>query len=573
MSISTNSIDRRSFLAASAVAGAALAAGGVTSAYADEAEEEETEEAEEEEAEEEETEAEESAETSTSDNPLDPDDEWYFDFSTLPSLDEASDECDVVVIGSGFGGHSAAIHAAEAGLSVIMLEALSVVGGTSNYAEGTYCANCQLILDADLGVTDEWKEDIILEKLEYSHYRADRECIEALVEGGAEVGDWMTEIGVPFEVVDNVNILGVEQEYITSLNYDGLGAAGIEAMAQVVEENENIDFRLENKALHLYLEDGTVKGVYVEGPDGDYSIKSKAVILACGGYADDFDLVKEKTGFDTDRMVYTGMTGAGTGDGIRMAYECGGDQYAATCPGFVWPAIENVPIHAEASVLACNEMGLWVNQNGERWINEDIVYDITECDNAILTQKHVWSIIPQNEVDRHMEEPCSLGWGSYVVVGSVMDGVQESLDTYTSQDLPNAVKADTLEEIAEFIDVDPETLQETVDNYNALCEAGEDTDFGKDATYLHALEEGPYYAFELYTNIPTTLGGIRINPECQVLDSNFDPIPGLYSASADNSGLSGDTYHNNPGGLTSGMALGCGIRAAAAVAEYVATVE
>lgn len=549
-------MDRRNFLKMSAVAaGAALAAGGISGCSPSSSESATSASA---------------AAAGTGVSPLDPSDEWYFDFSTLPPLSEATDDADVVVIGSGFGGYASAITASDLGLKVIMLEALSEVGGTSNFAEGTFTANCDLILDANLGVSDQWMKDLVEEKLEFSHYRADRDCIKALIDGGADVGNWMTEIGVPFQPVDDVDILGRKKEFITGLNYEPNASAAIDVMEKHAPE-AGVEVRMSTKALHLYLEGDTVQGVYVEGPDGEYAIRSKAVILACGGFGNDKKLIKAKTGFDPERIIYTGMPGAGTGDGIRMAYECGGEQNATACPGFVWPAIDGISIHTQASVIACNEMGLWVNQAGKRFVNEDIVYDITGCCNLILGQKHVWSIVPQNEVDRHMVEPCTMGWGSYVTFGSVMTEVQKSLDEYTSKGLPNAVKADTLEELAQAIDVDKAALLETIDHYNAMCEAGEDTEFGKAPQVLHALEKGPYYAFELYTNAPTTLGGIRINADCQVLDTNFDVIPGLYSASADNSGLSGDTYHNNPGGLTSGMALGCGRRSARAVQEYIKT--
>jgi fumarate reductase flavoprotein subunit len=539
-------VSRRTFVAGTAALGVAAAAAATSSAYA----------------------SEKVAGSAANESPVDASDQWYFDFSTLPALSDEDEQTDVLVIGAGFGGLSSAITARDLGLNVIMVEALDDVGGTSVFTEGTYCANCQLILDANLGVDDQWKSDIVTEKLEFSHYRADRECIKALIEGGADVGDWMTSINVPFQPVESTDILGRSVEYMTSLHYDPNGSSAVEAMKTRADEI-GVDTRTQTKALHLYLEDGIVKGARVEGPDGEYTIQAKATILACGGYGDSPELIAAKTGFDPERIIYTGAVGAGTGDGIRMAYECGGDQTACACPGFVWAAIKDVPIHEQASVAACNEMVFWVNQEGKRFTNEDIIYDITGCCNLILTQKHVWSILPQNEVDRLMVEPCSLGWGSYVPVGSVMSDLQSSIDTYVDMDLPNVVKADTLEELAGLMDVDPDTLVSEVEHYNEMCDAGEDSDFGKSAALMHKLETGPFYGFELYTNAPTTLGGIRINATCQVLDTEFDPIPGLYSASADNSGLSGDTYHNNPGGLTSGMALGCGRRAARAAQEYI----
>lgn len=504
-------------------------------------------------------------------SPLDPSDRWYFDFSTLPPLEEATDECDVVVVGSGFGGMACAISAADLGLSVIQLEALSVAGGTSPHAEGTYCGGCDILSEAGFPLPEGYVEEHVEEKLVFSHYRADRDCLNFAMEKGADVGNWMEEQGVPFAEVDVYDLLGRKRDLVTSMVYEPNAGSAIDTFEKRAQE-KGVDFRLSTKAEHLYWDDGVVKGVYVTGPDGEYAIKAKAVMLACGGFSNNPEMMALKTGFDASRIVFTGTPNTGTGEGLRMAYEAGAEQNGVTCPGFVWLCIDGVDPHCSGSIIACNEMGLFVNQDGKRFINEDILFDPSIICNIVLAQPHAWSIVPQNEVDRHAVEPCFMGWGSYQAFGSVMEDSQESIDSITSHDMPNARKVDTLEEAAEVIGCDAATLKATVENYNAMCVAGEDTELGKQAMYMKELQTGPYYVFELYCNSPSTLGGVRVNPKAEVIDQNFEPIPGLYSASIDNSGLNGDTNMNNPGGVNSSFAMSCGIFGAQAAADYIKTV-
>ncbi|MEE8717238.1 MAG: FAD-dependent oxidoreductase [Coriobacteriales bacterium] len=494
--------------------------------------------------------------------------QWAFDQASLPALSGAKEECDVVVVGAGFGGFTATITAAEEGLNVIQLKALDQVGGSAVYTEGSFAINSQITQDAGFYADADKIRELIDEEMEDSHYRANHDQWIEIMNGQGAVIDWMCDMGVTFEPVSD--ILGRSDRFVVNLVYDGHGAAAIQAM-QARAEELGVTARCGHRAEHLYLQDGRVQGVLVSGPDGEYTIKSKAVILACGGYADNPTLIRQKTGFDPTRIVFTGAAGTGSGDGIRMAYEVGADQTGVACPGFVWAIIDGVPPFNTASVAACNEQHFWVNQYGKRFVNEDLVYNIAGICNVILGQKHVWSILDQDEVDRLAVEPCTLGWGAYVPVGSVMSTIQDDLDGLIEQNLPNVVKADTIEALAGLIDVDAQNLQDSVDRYNELCAEGTDTDFGKGPSVMHPVGSGPYYAFELYADAPVTIGGIRIDPAGRVLDGNFDPIPGLFSGSCDNSGLEGDTYRSELGGVTSGTALYWDRRSAQEVANYIQT--
>jgi fumarate reductase flavoprotein subunit len=238
----------------------------------------------------------------------------------------------------------------------------------------------------------------------------------------------------------------------------------------------------------------------------------------------------------------------------------------------IWAGIEGVSFSEEMSVAACNEPYFWVNADGVRFVSEGLVAGkVTETCNAILNQKKVFSILSQGEIDRLMKEPCTVGWGSYVFQGTVMENVQSNLDAVLAKNPDNIHKAETISELAGKIGVDAATLQDTVAKYNVLCDAGEDTDFGKPAPFLRKVETGPFYAFELKCNVFCSMGGIRVNPNNQVLDSEFNPIPGLYAAGVDCSGLYGDTYCIDLAGSAQGYAVYSGRNSAKHARTYINT--
>lgn len=130
--------------------------------------------------------------------------------------------------------------------------------------------------------------------------------------------------------------------------------------------------------------------------------------------------------------------------------------------------------------------------------------------------------------------------------------------------------ADTIETLAEKASIDKDTFTETVRRYNELVDKGVDEDFLKPAQYLTPLKEGPFYAFESNDAFYTTVGGVKINANVQVLDENDEIIPGLYAGGVDAGGLCGDTYDfQSAPGEQSSWAMNSGRLAAKHVAEYI----
>ena len=130
-------------------------------------------------------------------------------------------------------------------------------------------------------------------------------------------------------------------------------------------------------------------------------------------------------------------------------------------------------------------------------------------------------------------------------------------------------KADTLEELAEKAGIDPECLVKTVEEYNALCEAGEDTRFFKDADKLFPITEAPFYAFEMIPAWYSTLNGVKINGDIQVLNTEGKVIPGLYAGGLDSGDFFQDDYNHGFSGSCSGYSYFTGFYAAEMAKKYI----
>jgi fumarate reductase flavoprotein subunit len=131
-------------------------------------------------------------------------------------------------------------------------------------------------------------------------------------------------------------------------------------------------------------------------------------------------------------------------------------------------------------------------------------------------------------------------------------------------------EADSIEELAEKLGIDPEKLEETIDDYNDMCDCGVDTQFGKKQAYLHPITgKGKYRVGKFYIAAYGTIGGVRINKYCEVLDANDEPIPGLYSAGSDANTIYGDSYNFTLPGNTMGFAINSGRMAGEAMVDYI----
>lgn len=404
--------------------------------------------------------------------------EWaakYADYMTdAPgALSDCAYDVDVLVCGSGTAGVSCAIEAANAGLSVLMVEAASDFGGASCGAEGIIALHSSF-LDELEDFTPYDTERVANDEYRASAYLGDYGLIHDFVTNIDDDYQWMVDNGVAFEGVEHFNPC---QHF-----YEGKGKQMIATLIQKAQDL-GVTCLTDNRVRKAIMSDGRVAGAIVEGPDGEYSVKSKAVVIATGCFAGDSELVsKYFPWIDTDRIVIT-TQGVNEGDGQKIAWACGGNSHGTCVPSFYDPALKSFFFLSELSVAACNTPYFWVNGSGERFVNEDLTIRYSEVCFAVLGQARAISILPQSAVDRIISDGFPVGWAAYFKTGDKPQSLQQQLDDAMAEMPEGFYVADSLDELPDVLGIDAETFSATVEHYRELAEKGVDEDFGKDPQY------------------------------------------------------------------------------------------
>ncbi len=290
-------------------------------------------------------------------------------------------------------------------------------------------------------------------------------------------------------------------------------------------------------------------------------------MVCLGGDGDNTEMMKERTGYINQENMFNFAIPGLKGDGIRMAQEVG----AATTPMnvemiYLLPVADHGPDCIPAVFMQPN---LMVNLDGRRFINEEQMQNNTFCGNAIMAQRGAigFSILDSAIVKRYMKNGVDVA--NFV---HHPDDVSDFLDVFESEVAngnPDIVSADTLEELAQKLGItDVDTFLDTVEEYNEMC-ASADTKFYKPRAFMKPIAKGPFYAGRFRPGGYGTLGGIKINDNCEVLDDNWNKIPGLYAAGTDTCTIYGDSYMFLLPGNTMGYCLNTGRFAGEAAADYV----
>lgn len=457
------------------------------------------------------------------------------------SADKAVD-CDVVVVGAGGAGMSAATRAASIGLDTVILEKASSTGGTTLFTEGLFAVNSHIQLEngKNPDVADLYKRT-----MEYHHWLIDGHAFRQYVNQSGSDISWMESLGIVFSgtgtMCDNTYNTWHQYQYeegkLSGANY-------VDQWTHAVE-NAGATLVLNSDAQQLVTDDtGAVTGVIAKEGDEYVEYDAKVgVILASGGYSDNPEMIVELSGVKEGRIQPMG-SGTRTGFGITAARKVGAA--LAKAPGtlvYYGGCLPNVPYGNHLYCISAFQPLFWVNQNGRRFVNEDYAErNFSFSGSAQSMQDAVFSILTQSQIDDMVENGGIYGCGEYIHAGDPLD---QFWDQYNEQvDAGNEAiqKADTLDELAEKIGLEADALKAEIERYNGFCEKGVDEDFGKDPDHLRPLEEGPYYSFALNVGIFATVGGLKINEDSQVLDTNDEVIPGLWAAGCEVGGLYGDAY-------------------------------
>ena len=464
-------------------------------------------------------------------------------------------DADVVVIGAGGAGMTAAMTAADAGQKVVILESQAMVGGNSARATGGMNAAKTVYQDENefdqaAGVektlataAEKYADNETITALaktvseQWAAYQANPtgyfdsvelmeldtmvggkginnpELVKTLCEGTADAIDWLDENGITLHNVSSFGGASVKRIH-RPVNEEGKVVSVGAYMIPLLQENcekRGIDIVL-NTTVDTILTDANGAAVGVSGTDKDGNtvvVNAKSVILATGGFGANLDMVTqykpELAGFMT-----TNAAGA-QGQGIEMATAIG----AGTVD------MDQIQIHptVEANTAALITEGLrgdgaiLVNANGERFVDEVGTRDVVSAAEIAQPGSYSWLIVDQAMAD-----------ASSVIQGYIKKGYTKTGATY--------------EELAKELDVDPATFANTMETWNSYVEAKNDPDFGR-TSFANPLNNGPYYAIKVTAGVHHTMGGVTINSATEVLKEDGTVIPGLFAAGEVTGGVHG----------------------------------
>ena len=415
-------------------------------------------------------------------------------------------DVDVVIVGAGGAGMSAAITAKQQGKTVLLLEKMPYVGGNTTKATGGMNA-AETHYQAEQGITDS-VEQFVEDTMKGGHNINNPDLVRTLAEKSADAINWLDEIGAP---LPKVSFSGGATNARIHAPADGSGVGGylVNCFSETMEKL-GIEVLLETKANEIIMVDGAAAGVKAESPDKELTINAKAVILTTGGFGANEEMYCTYRP-DLRGTVTTNAPGA-TGDGIVMAQAVGADLVD----------IDQIQLHPtveQATSMLITEGvrgdgAILVNQSGVRFVNELQTRDVVSAAELEQEGQYAYVIFDQN-----LREGLK-ATEKYIKNGIVTEG-------------------ETIEALAEKLGIDPAVLAKTLADWNDAVAAGEDKEFGRTTGMEHDLSKAPYYAIKVAPGIHHTMGGVKINTNTQVIDTNGNVIPGLFAAGEVTGGVHG----------------------------------
>ena len=471
------------------------------------------------------------------------------------SAEDSTVEADVVVVGAGGAGMTAAITAAGEGKSVVILESQSMVGGNSVRATGGMNAGKTVYQDENefgesAGVektlkaaAEKYADNETITALaktvseQWAAYQAnptgyfdsvelmeldtmiggkginDPALVETLCSNSADAIDWLDEHGITLHSVSSFGGASVKRIH-RPVDAEGKTVSVGSYMIPLLEENcekAGVQILLNTTANEILTDaSGAAVGIKATGSTGEtVTVNAKAVVLTTGGFGANLDMVVK---YKPELKGFMTTNAAGIqGQGIEMAEAIG----AATVD------MDQIQIHptVEANTAALITEGLrgdgavLINAEGKRFIDEVGTRDVVSAAEIAQTGSYSWLVVDQAMVDN-----------SSVIQGYIKKG-------YT-------VTGATYEELAKAMGVDEAALAETMNNWNGYVEAKNDPDFGR-TSFANPLNTAPYYAIKVTAGVHHTMGGLKINPNTEVLNENGEVIPGLFAAGEVTGGVHG----------------------------------
>ncbi len=442
-----------------------------------------------------------------------------------PEAKDAEYTADVVVVGGGGAGLAAAVSAAQNGASVIVVEKLDILGGSTNVSEGALNAVDPERQGAQ-GIEDS-VEKFITQTYEGGHSTGDMDLITYMCENAMGSVEWLESIGVEFkdEVGTATGALWQRSHYTVTPS----GNSYIRVFDEVMSKMDNVQILYSTTAEELITDGDKVTGVKATGRYGETVTvnANNGVVLATGGFGSNKEMLGEaNTGVwshvDVTKLGCTNMYLSAQGAGITMAQDIGADVtgmsdiqlHPCGTPGT--GLMENIRTSGRNRIFA--------NVHGDRFVNEGAARDTLA--QAILDQDEQTYWIVVNAIRYPSRDFVDANGAT--IANMVAQGV--------------VVEADTLAELAEKTGMDADKLQASIDDYNAIVRGELEDPLGFTANNQADQEmlEGPWYACKKVVTVHHTMGGLKINVNTEVLDTEGNVIEGLFAAGEVTGGIHGE---------------------------------
>ena len=507
---------------------------------------------------------------------------------TEPDIDEAAItetvDTDILIVGAGNGGMFAAAYAAANGLNFRIIEQNGNVQDTRHWYGAIDSAAAKAAGEEPFD-----RAKLLSEISRYASGKCDQRVVKTWINESAAMHDFMrsiledkygwvcdftsgSEAAWPAENAEHNTdyLFPVEEHNYMSSERDS-GLARNELLLQYIQElGYGVDFKTSLAKLEKNAE-GRITGVIAQNMDDDHFIRynaAKGVLLACGGYAGNPYMMQQLDPLGTSVTTACSYSPADKGYGIRAAVWAGANLDKEAAPmlfdrGIVAPGVDAGYVDSDSAFGGKAFPGeirqfnpgtqpfLKVNRNGERFANEscpynDIVYAAAHQPGRVYAQISDANML--EDAKRFHTIGCSAGTRK-----NTMEGLEK---TFASAEEKGCFfRADTIEELADkmgFTGDAKDTFLATVERYNELYDKQNDEDFGKPAYRLSAIRTAPFYGYWLGASLLTTEQGIAINDKGQALDTNNQPMPGLYITGD----MSGSFFANNYPCLMAGVAMG-----------------
>jgi fumarate reductase flavoprotein subunit len=472
-------------------------------------------------------------------------------------------QADIVVVGAGASGVSAAVSAADKGANVIIIEKTATIGGASNLSWAGKFIDSSAAIQNGLKVD---QEKMISDWIRNNHWRVDASAIRQYVAKSGDTYDWLAKKGYTTQFI---NFFGEQLHMLPA--YEKREDLMRKMLADSVEKNGGKVITETTAKKLLANKDGEVVGVQAVKADGTtLEITAKNVIMATGGYAGNKEMVKEAFGFEG----VNGGLGQNVGEGLKMSWEAGakkpdnfGGQMLHQTLAKATAKLKTKYSDFEASyplMLTYLPNFMNVGSSGARFRDEAATLEAVAAANTSAFQGPFhYVIVSQSQIDaltssgmNGVKAPKLPGmppefYASFKDKFTLNNPWKDANKVFDSMvQNGDGFKGNTIEELAKNAGMDVKVFEEAFKSYEEACKTGKDTQFGKTANFLLPYGQGPYYAITAEINNLGSVGGLLVNTKFQVLNDKRVPVKGLYAVGLESEGvLFNDTYVGNGVGI------------------------